>query len=96
MKSALNGRWLHASYLFAPTVVLLDEGFQPIRSEDIGLCEHMGWSDETTGAFGSVEITNKKARYLLVYSSARAADRQDLLGAVAGLVLQQPRQPPCR
>ena len=31
MKSELNGRWLHASYLFAPTVVLLDEGFQPIR-----------------------------------------------------------------
>ena len=53
MKSELNGRWLHASYLFAPTIVLLDEGFQPIRSVDIGLCEHMGWSDETTGAFGS-------------------------------------------
>ena len=70
MKSALNGRWLHASYLFAPTIVLLDEGFQPIRSEDIGLCEHVGWSDETTGAFGSVKIANKNARYLLVYSSA--------------------------
>jgi maltose operon protein len=70
MKSALNGRWLHASYLFAPTVVLLDEGFQPIRSEDIGLCEHVGWSDETTGAFGSVDIKSKSARYLLVYSSA--------------------------
>ncbi|MEP7186312.1 MAG: MalM family protein [Rhodanobacter sp.] len=70
MKSALNGRWLHASYLFAPTIVLLDEGFQPIRSEDIGLCEHVGWGDETTGAFGSAEIADKNARYLLVYSSA--------------------------
>ena len=70
MKSELNGRWLHASYLFAPTVVLLDEGFQPIRSVDIGLCEHMGWSDETTGAFGSFTVTSDKARYLLVYSSA--------------------------
>lgn len=70
MKSELNGRWLHASYLFAPTVVLLDEGFQPIRSEDIGLCEHMGWSDETTGAFGSVKVNEPQARYLLVYSSA--------------------------
>jgi hypothetical protein len=70
MKSELNGRWLHASYLFAPTVVLLDEGFQPIRSEDIGLCEHMGWGDETTGAFGSLSIDSAKARYLLVYSSA--------------------------
>lgn len=70
LKSELNGRWLHASYLFAPTVVLLDEAFQPLRSEDIGLCEHMGWSDETTGAFGSLKIENAKARYLLVYSSA--------------------------
>jgi len=70
MKSELNGRWLHASYLFAPTVVLLDAGFQPIRSEDIGLCEHMGWSDETTGAFGSLRIDSAQARYLLVYSSA--------------------------
>lgn len=70
VKSELNGRWLHASYLFAPTIVLLDEGFQPIHSEDIGLCEHMGWSDETTGAFGSLRITDPEARYLLVYSSA--------------------------
>jgi maltose operon periplasmic protein len=70
MKSELNGRWLHASYLFAPTVVLLDEGFQPIRSADIGLCEHMGWSDETTGAFGSVNVDEPQARYLLIYSSA--------------------------
>lgn len=70
LKSELNGRWLHSSYLFAPTVVLLDEGFQPIRSKDIDLCEHMGWGEETTGAFGSLEISSKQARYLLVYSSA--------------------------
>ncbi len=70
VKSELNGRWLHASYLFAPTVVLLDAGFQPIRSEDIGLCEHMGWSSETSGAFGSLKIDSKQARYLLIYSSA--------------------------
>ena len=69
LKSELNGRWLHTSYLFAPTIVLLDEGFQPIHSEDIGLCEHMGWSDETTGAFGSFKISEKQARYMLVYSS---------------------------
>lgn len=70
LKSELNGRWLHTSYLFAPTIVLLDAGFQPIRSKDIDLCEHMGWGDETTGAFGSLEISSEKARYLLVYSSA--------------------------
>jgi hypothetical protein len=70
LKSELNGRWLHTSYLFAPTIVLLDAGFQPIRSKDIDLCEHMGWGEETTGAFGSLNIDSDKARYLLVYSSA--------------------------
>jgi hypothetical protein len=70
LKSELNGRWLHASYLFAPSVVLLDEGFQPIHSQDIDMCEHMGWSDETTGAFGKLEVKDDKARYLLVYSSS--------------------------
>src|SRR5579859_6798943 len=54
LKSELNGRWLRASYLFAPTVVMLDEAFQPIDTKDVGLCEHMGWTDETTGAFGSI------------------------------------------
>jgi hypothetical protein len=70
MKSELNGRWLRSSYLFAPTIVLLDAGFQPIRTNDIDLCEHMGWSDETSGALGSLEVSSDKARYLLVYSSA--------------------------
>lgn len=70
-KSELNGRWLKSSYLFAPTVVLLDSGFQPIgNSGDITLCEHMGWSDATSGAFGSYTVDSKQARYLLIYSSA--------------------------
>ncbi|GAB3784306.1 hypothetical protein [Dyella agri] len=69
-KSELNGRWLKSSYLFAPTVVMLDSGFQPIGSDDISLCEHMGWSDAASGAFGSFTVTSKQARYLLVYSSA--------------------------
>ena len=71
LKSELNGRWLRASYLFAPTVVMLDEAFQPIDTTDVGLCEHMGWTDETTGAFGSIEVTDKRARYLVLYSSAK-------------------------
>ena len=70
LKSELNGRWLHSSYLFAPTIVLLDAGFQPIGTDDINLCEHMGWGNETTGAFGSAEVSSDKARYVLVYSSA--------------------------
>lgn len=70
VKSELNGRWLHSSYLFAPTTVLLDDAFQPIGSTDVKLCEYMGWSKATTGAFGSATIDNPKARYLVVYSSA--------------------------
>jgi hypothetical protein len=66
----LNGRWLHASYLFAPTTVLLDAAFQPIDSHDVQLCEYMGWSSATTGAFGAIDVTSDKARYLVVYSSA--------------------------
>lgn len=71
VKSELNGRWLRASYLFAPTVVVLDEAFQPIESKDLSLCEHMGWTDETSGAFGSMDITDERARYLVLYSSAK-------------------------
>ena len=70
LKSELNGRWLHASYLFAPTTVLLDEAFQPLGSKDIPLCEYMGWSNQSTGAFGSISVSDPRARYLVVYSSA--------------------------
>lgn len=70
LKSELNGRWLHSSYLFAPTTVLLDAAFQPIDTQDVRLCEYMGWSSNSTGAFGSVKVDNAKARYLVVYSSA--------------------------
>ncbi|PWK87631.1 MalM family protein [Fulvimonas soli] len=69
LKSDLNGRWLHSSYLFAPTVVLLDEAFQPIDSQDVQLCEYMGWSDASSGAFGHVTVESDKARYLVIYSS---------------------------
>lgn len=70
LKAELNGRWLHASYLFAPTVVVLDEAFQPLDHRDVTLCEYMGWSDKSSGAFGRYRIDNPKARYLVIYSSA--------------------------
>lgn len=71
LKSQLNGRWLHNSYLFAPTVTVLDAGFQPVSSTDVPLCEYMGWSSASTGAFGSVTIKSPQARYLVVASSAK-------------------------
>ncbi|NII09241.1 MalM family protein [Oleiagrimonas sp. C23AA] len=71
-KSKLTGgRWLQASYLFAPTVVTLDARFRPIRTEDVQLCEYMGWTDATSGAFGSFTVQDPMARYLVVYSSGQ-------------------------
>lgn len=72
IKSELVGHSLtSSSYLFAPTIVQLDDAFQPINSDDVKLCEYMGWSNSDSGAFGSVKITDKRARYLVVYSSAK-------------------------
>ena len=72
LKSELVGRSVaSSSYLFAPTVVQLDEAFQPIDSQDVKLCEYMGWTNDDSGAFGSVEVTDPRARYVVVYSSAK-------------------------
>lgn len=76
MKAELNGRWLSSSYLFAPTVVVLDDAFQPLHAEDIQLCEYMGWTNETTGAFGKFKVEDDKARYLVVYSSSKQQQGQ--------------------
>jgi maltose operon periplasmic protein len=71
VKSEINGRSvMSSSYLFAPTVVLLDDAFQPIDSQDVKLCEYMGWTNSDSGAFGSVSVTDKRARYVVVYSSS--------------------------
>lgn len=70
LKSKLTGgRWLRSSYLFAPSIVLLDARFQPLDNRDVGLCEYIGWTDDTTGAFGSLTVDNPAARYMVVYSS---------------------------
>ncbi|RDS85560.1 MalM family protein [Dyella psychrodurans] len=70
LKSEITGRSIMStSYLFAPTVVLLDDAFQPIDSQDVKLCEYMGWTNSDSGAFGSVAVTDKRARYVVVYSS---------------------------
>ncbi len=69
-KSEISGRWVHSSYLFAPTFTVLDAAFQPIASKDVQLCEYMGWSDATSGAFGRLVIDSPQARYLVLYSSA--------------------------
>lgn len=72
LKSKLTGgRWLHSSYLFAPSAVLLDARYRPLANQDIGLCEYIGWTDATTGAFGSLTVDSPDARYLVIYSSGQ-------------------------
>ncbi|QAU24008.1 hypothetical protein EO087_08380 [Dyella sp. M7H15-1] len=72
LKSELNGRAAgNSSYLFAPTIVQLNNAFQPIDTQDVKLCEYMGWSSSDSGAFGSVTVTDKRARYVVVYSSGK-------------------------
>lgn len=72
VKSEINGRSVGSgSYLFAPTMVQLNDAFQPIDTQDVKLCEYMGWSNSDSGAFGSVTVTDKRARYLVVYSSGK-------------------------
>lgn len=68
-KSTLSGRWLHHSHLFAPSVVLLDAAYRPLQIKDVQLCEYMGWTSETSGAFGHVTVSDPDARYLVVYTS---------------------------
>lgn len=74
LKSELNGRWLHKSYLFAPTIVVLDAGFRPMQQKDIKLCEYIGWTQTTSGAFGHFSIDNPAARYLVIYTSSQQLD----------------------
>ncbi len=69
LKSEVTGRWLDRSYLFAPSVVLLDAAYRPLMLQDVQQCEYIGWSNATTGALGSVEIDNPRARYMVVYTS---------------------------
>lgn len=72
VKSEITGRSvMGSSYLFAPTVVQLNDAFQPIDSQDVKLCEYMGWTNSDSGAFGSVTVTDKRARYVVVYSSGK-------------------------
>lgn len=70
-KAELSGRWLRASYLFAPTVVLLDADLRPLRVVDVPLCESIGLTDATTGAFGRVNVDDPRARFMAIASSAR-------------------------
>lgn len=65
-----SARHLGSSYLFAPTATLLDAKFQPLKSEDVKLCEYIGWRPSLSGAFGSISVDDPRAKYLAITTSA--------------------------
>lgn len=65
-----TARHLGSSYLFAPTATLLDAKFQPLRSEEVKLCEYIGWRPSLSGAFGSLTVNDARAKYLVITTSA--------------------------
>ncbi len=68
-KAEPSARHLQSSYLFAPTITVLDAEFEPLRSEDVKLCEYIGWRPALSGAFGSFTVDDEDARYLVVTTS---------------------------
>lgn len=69
-RSRPSARHLGSSYLFAPTVTLLDAQFKPLHSEDVKLCEYIGWRPSLSGAFGSITVDDAQAKYLVITTSA--------------------------
>lgn len=65
-----SARHLGSSYLFAPTATLLDAQLQPLHSEDVKLCEYIGWRSGLSGAFGSFTVNDPRAKYLVITTSA--------------------------
>jgi hypothetical protein len=65
-----SARHVGSSYLFAPTATLLDASFRPLRSEDVKLCEYIGWRPSLSGAFGSFTVNDARAKYLVITTSA--------------------------
>ncbi|MER3546275.1 MAG: hypothetical protein C4338_01235 [Rhodanobacteraceae bacterium] len=68
-KAEPSARHLQSSYLFAPTITVLDAQFNPLRSEDVKLCEYIGWRPGLSGAFGSFTVDDKDAKYLVITTS---------------------------
>src|SRR5689334_3981354 len=68
-KAEPSARHLQSSYLFAPTVTVLDAQFEPLRSEDVKLCEYIGWRPALSGAFGSFSVDDGQAKYLVITTS---------------------------
>lgn len=66
-----SARHLGNSFLFAPTVTLLNANYQPVSTTDVSLCVYINWRPSMSGGFGAVTIDNPNARYLVVTTSPK-------------------------
>lgn len=66
-----SARHLGNSFLFAPTVTVLDANFKPIASNDVSLCVYISWRPSMSGGFGAITINNPNAQYLVVSTSKK-------------------------
>ena len=66
-----SARHLGNSFLFAPTVTVLDASFKPIASNDVSLCVYISWRPSMSGGFGAITINNPNAQYLVVSTSKK-------------------------
>ncbi|HEX5489547.1 MAG TPA: hypothetical protein VFX04_10430 [Rhodanobacteraceae bacterium] len=66
-----SARHLGNSFLFAPTVTLLNANYEPISRTDVALCVYINWRPSMSGGFGAVTIDNPNAQYLVVTTSKK-------------------------
>ena len=66
-----SARHLGNSFLLAPTVTVLNAGYQPISSTDVPLCVYINWRPSMSGGFGAVTIDDPNAQYLVVTTSKK-------------------------
>lgn len=66
-----SARHLGNSFLLAPTVTMLNAGYQPISSTDVPLCVYINWRPSMSGGFGAVTIDDPNAQYLVVTTSKK-------------------------
>jgi hypothetical protein len=66
-----SARHLGNSFLFAPTVTLLNADYQPLSSTDVSLCVYINWRPSMSGGFGAVKVDDPNAQYLVVTTSEK-------------------------
>ncbi|MGH8234833.1 MAG: hypothetical protein ACREPU_11675 [Rhodanobacteraceae bacterium] len=66
-----SARHLGNSFLFAPTVTLLNANYEPISKNDVSLCVYINWRPSMSGGFGAVTVDNPNAQYLVITTSKK-------------------------